>query len=53
MASTTHPSKEQVRQWMSERQEQRTPPPSPQEVKRQLGWGLLYEMDPLAQECQR
>jgi hypothetical protein len=34
------PSKEQVREWMQQRQQQRTVPPAPAEVRRQLGWGL-------------
>jgi hypothetical protein len=50
MASTTHPSKEQVRQWMTERQEQRRPPPEPEDVRRELGWGMLYNNDPRAGE---
>lgn len=42
MAETTKPSKESVREWL----EQRThapldPPPTPDEIRRQLGWHLL------------
>lgn len=31
------PTKEAVRKWMQERQKQRTPPPTPDEIRRQLG----------------
>lgn len=31
------PTKEAVRKWMQERQKQHTPPPSPEEIRRQLG----------------
>lgn len=41
MTQTTHPSKEQVRQYMARRQEERRPPPSPQQVREQLGWKLI------------
>jgi hypothetical protein len=53
MPSTTHPSKEQVRQWMAERKERAAPPPSPEEVRRQLGWEMLYNNDPRAGERAR
>lgn len=39
--STTQPSKEQVRIWVQQRSMSRLPPPSPSEVRRQLGWELL------------
>jgi hypothetical protein len=38
---TNHPDKYKVRQFMQQRQAQRTPPPSPEETRRQLGWGLV------------
>jgi hypothetical protein len=41
MTQTTHPSKEQVRHHMQQRAQQRTPPPSPDEIRRQLGWHLI------------
>jgi hypothetical protein len=34
------PSKEEVRKWMEQRQQAKTVPPSPQEVRRMLGWHL-------------
>jgi hypothetical protein len=36
----THPSKEQVRAYMIEREHARRPPPPPEEIRRQLGWRL-------------
>jgi hypothetical protein len=41
MATATHPTKEQVRAWQQERIEAKAPPPSPEEIRRQLGWGLM------------
>ncbi len=37
----SHPTKEQVRAYMLERGGQRTPPPAPEEIRRQLGWTIL------------
>jgi hypothetical protein len=36
----THPSKEQVRAYMMAREHARQPPPTPEEIRRQLGWRL-------------
>lgn len=41
MTTTTHPSKEQVRLHMQQRTLSRLPPPSPDEIRRRLGWFLL------------
>jgi hypothetical protein len=41
MKPQQQPSKEAVRQWQAERQQAKTPPPKPEEVRRQLGWGML------------
>ena len=38
---STKPSKEQVQVWMQQRRAERTPPPSPEQIRRELGWGLL------------
>ena len=47
MATANHPSKEQVRAYMArrqaERQEERKPPPTPEEIRRELGWGLMQQ----------
>lgn len=37
----SNPTKLQVRQWLQERQVQRTAPPSPEEIRRVLGWDLV------------
>lgn len=41
MVNTAKPSKEQVREYMARRQAQHQPPPSCQEIRRQLGWELV------------
>jgi hypothetical protein len=41
MPQTSKPSNQQVRDWLQERQAQRTPPPSLEEIRRQLGWELV------------
>lgn len=38
---TTRPSKEQVRHWTQQRSQSQVPPPSPADVRRELGWNLL------------
>lgn len=41
----------QVRAWFQQRQIDRTPPPSPEEIRRQLGWQLIRETK--GTECPR
>ncbi len=41
----TQPTKEQVRAYMAERELARRPPPSPAEIRRQLGWRLVRSDD--------
>lgn len=41
MAQTTHPSKYVVRAYLERRSQEVKPPPSPEEIRRQLGWGLM------------
>lgn len=41
MTHTTHPSREQVRSWMQQRQADRTPPPSPERIRETLDWRLI------------
>ena len=38
MTATSQPSKEQVRAYMHQRECDRRPPPTPDEIRRQLGW---------------
>lgn len=41
MPQTSKPTNEQVRNWMQQRQADRSPPPSPEQIRRELGWGLV------------
>jgi hypothetical protein len=41
MPQTSKPSQEQVRNWMQQRQADRSPPPTPEQIRRQLGWQLI------------
>lgn len=41
MTAVTHPTKEAVRQYLHARQAAPTPPASPSEIRRQLGWWML------------
>jgi hypothetical protein len=38
MEQIYHPTKEQVRKWLSERQSSREPPPDIAQIQRILGW---------------
>ncbi len=40
MAQTNHPSKYVVREYLERRSQEVKPPPTPEEIRRQLGWGL-------------
>lgn len=41
MEQSKLPSKESVRQWLHAELEQRRPPPSPEQIRRELGWDLV------------
>ena len=41
MANTTHPSKQQVRAYLQRRSHDPKPPPTPDEIRRELGWHLV------------
>lgn len=47
------PTKEQVREWMNQRQAEHTPPPTPEQVRRELGWDMERGMDKQRQESAR
>ena len=34
------PTREQLQQWLKQRHVEKTPPPTPAEIRRQLGWNL-------------
>ena len=40
MATFTHPTKHVVRAYLERRSRDPRPPPSPEEIRRQLGWGM-------------
>ncbi|MES2742448.1 MAG: hypothetical protein V4754_16080 [Pseudomonadota bacterium] len=41
MTQSNHPSKQAIRAYLERRSRDVKPPPSPEEIRRQLGWGLL------------
>jgi len=41
---STHPSKYQVRAYMQQRRQEKAPPPKPEEIRRNLGWGLVQSV---------
>jgi hypothetical protein len=41
MSTMTHPPKHLVREYLKRRSRDPKPPPTPEEIRRQLGWGLL------------
>jgi hypothetical protein len=40
-STTSHPPKHLVREYLERRTKDAGPPPTPEEVRRQLGWGML------------
>lgn len=56
MDRISQPSKEHVREWLRERQEEHTPPPDAAQIRRELGWRLVegaYEAGGAAQQMHR
>lgn len=41
MKPVTQPTPQQVRDWMQQRQVEHKPPPTPREIREQLGWWML------------
>jgi hypothetical protein len=41
MSAISHPSKHLVREYLERRSRDPKPPPSPEEIRRQLGWAML------------
>lgn len=39
--NSIQPTKEQIRAYLQSRQESKTPVPSQEEIRRQLGWNLM------------
>jgi len=42
-ASTKNPPKHLVREYLARRTRDSQPPPTPEEIRRQLGWGMVDE----------
>ncbi|MFC5512709.1 hypothetical protein ACFPOU_16475 [Massilia jejuensis] len=40
-ATTMHPPKHLVREYLARRSRDPQPPPTPEEIRRQLGWGIV------------
>lgn len=36
----THPTKEQVREWQKKQSEKHEPPPTAEQIRRELGWEM-------------
>lgn len=45
MSAITHPPKHLVREYLERRTREQKPPPTPEEIRRQLGWGMLMPGD--------
>jgi len=45
MSDIKHPSKQLVRAYLERRCRDTKPPPTPEEIRRQLGWGMLMPAD--------
>lgn len=43
--TTNHPPKHLVREYLERRSKDTRPPPTPEEIRRQLGWGMLMPSD--------
>jgi len=41
LPTTSHPPKHLVREYLERRTKESAPPPTPEEIRRQLGWGML------------
>jgi hypothetical protein len=41
LPTTSHPAKHLVREYLERRTKESAPPPTPEEIRRQLGWGML------------
>lgn len=53
MPKASKPSHQQVRDWMQLRQVLRTPPPPPEQVRRELGWVLIQAEQELIRRMKR
>lgn len=44
---TTKPTKEKLREWLDSRTHSESPPPTPEEIRRGLGWDMLPNNGPV------
>ena len=44
-ATIQHPPKHLVREYLARRSRDPQPPPAPEEIRRQLGWGMTVPAD--------
>ncbi|WP_332878735.1 hypothetical protein [Massilia sp. S19_KUP03_FR1] len=42
MSTITYPPKDLVRAYLAQRWRERRPPPAPEEIRRRLGWPLMF-----------
>lgn len=52
MTQLTRPTHQQVREYLARRRTEGKPPPTPEEIRRQLGWGMLMPSLPI-NDCPR
>jgi hypothetical protein len=45
MSAISHPPKHLVREYLERRSREHKPPPTPEEIRRQLGWEMLIPTD--------
>jgi hypothetical protein len=43
----SNPPKEKIREWMDRRTHEESPPPTPDEIRRELGWHLIPSNGPV------
>lgn len=43
MTQTTHPPKERVREYLERHRAEKTPPISPEQARRELGWQMIKD----------
>jgi hypothetical protein len=45
MSAISHPPKHLVREYLERRSREHKPPPTPEEIRRQLGWEMVMPAD--------
>lgn len=49
MTDTKKPNKEAVKKYLDERHKDKLPPPTPEEIRRILGWDLIDHKDDMSE----